>query len=128
MDSTSSSTYSQTSFNGDLESLSEEDYFRYIGQYDCPCIGSAYGCPAMTNGTQYCYKFYCPYEDEANKNDVFKEESNEESNEKSNEESNEESSQESKKQIIEKTKKEIKKEVKEELKNKFNRKVKSHSI
>ena len=116
MDSTSSSTYSQTSFNGDLESLSEEDYFRYIGQYDCPCIGSAYGCPAMTNGTQYCYKFYCPYEDEANKNDVFKEESNEKS------------SQESKKQIIEKTKKEIKKEVKEELKNKFNRKVKSHSI
>lgn len=104
MDSSSSSTYSPTSFNGDLESLSEEDYFRYIGQYDCPCIGSAYGCPAMTNGTQYCYKFYCPYEDEAIHNDVFIEENKK------------------------KVKKEIKKEVKKEIKNKLNKKVKSHSI
>lgn len=104
MESSSSSTYSPTSFNGDLESLSEEDYFRCIGQYDCPCIGSAYGCPAMTNGTQYCYKFYCPYEDEANQNEVFIEENKEE------------------------LKKEIKKEVKKEIKNKLNKKVKSHSI
>jgi len=104
MDSTSSSTYSPTSFNGDLESLSEEDYFRYVGQYDCPCIGSTYGCPAMTNGSQYCYKYYCPYEDKANQNDVFIEETKEE------------------------VKKEVKEEVKKEIKNKRNKKVKSHSI
>lgn len=112
MDSTSSSTYSPTSFNGDLESLSEEDYFRYIGQYDCPCIGSVYGCPAMTNGSQYCYKFYCPYEDKANQNDVFIEENKEENKEKNKEE----------------VKKEVKEEVKKEIKNKLNKKVKSHSI
>ena len=33
-------------------------------QYDCPCIGSAYGCPEKTNGSQYCCKYYCPYEED----------------------------------------------------------------
>ena len=58
-------------------SATNEDYFIFIGQYDCPCIGSVYGCPAMTNGTQYCYKYYCPYEDDAKLNNAF-EEKNEE--------------------------------------------------
>ena len=111
METSSSSTYSPTSFNGDLESLSEEDYFRYIGQYDCPCIGSAYGCPAMTNGTQYCYKYYCPYEDEANQNDVFIEENVEKNNSKEN--------------TNDKSEKETNKTTNQEKKNK---KIKSYSI
>jgi len=73
-----SSTYSATSFHNDIVSLTDEDYFISTGQYDCPCIGSVYGCPAMTNGTQYCYKYYCPYEDEANENNVFEKEQEQE--------------------------------------------------
>ena len=30
--------------------------------YDCPCIGSVYGCPEKTNGSQYCCKYFCPLE------------------------------------------------------------------
>ena len=44
------------------DQMSYEEYYRCIGQYDCPCIGSSYGCPAKTNGSQYCCKYYCPYE------------------------------------------------------------------
>ena len=41
---------------------SEDDM---LEQYDTPCIGSQFGCPAKTNGSQYCGKTWCPYEDEA---------------------------------------------------------------
>jgi len=29
--------------------------------YSTECIGSSYGCPELTNGTQLCCKLYCPY-------------------------------------------------------------------
>lgn len=32
-------------------------------QYNVDCIGSVYGCPQKTNGSQYCSRFYCPYEE-----------------------------------------------------------------
>lgn len=110
-ESSGSSTYSATSFHNDLESLSEEEYFRYVGQYNCPCIGSVYGCPAMTNGTQYCYKYYCPYENEANKNNVFIEENVEKNSSKEN--------------TSDKSQKETNKTTNQEKKNK---KIKSYSI
>ena len=33
-------------------------------QYDTCCIGESYGCPEKTNGSQYCCKYYCPFENE----------------------------------------------------------------
>ena len=44
-----------------FDELSDEEDFN---PYNVNCVGSSYGCPEMTNGTQYCYKYYCPYEEE----------------------------------------------------------------
>lgn len=41
------------------ENSEDEEY----NQYDVNCVGSFFGCPEMTNGSQYCSKSYCPYED-----------------------------------------------------------------
>jgi len=51
--------------DGESDEESEEkpqatSFNQYNVTYDCPCIG---GCGTMTNGSQYCCKFYCPFEE-----------------------------------------------------------------
>lgn len=57
-----SSLQQDTSYEEYKDTMTYEEYYRCIGHYDCPCIGSGYGCPEKTNGSQYCCKYYCPYE------------------------------------------------------------------
>lgn len=66
-----SSTPQCSSYEDYKDQMTYEEYYRCIGQYDCPCVGSSYGCPAKTNGSQYCCKYYCPYE--ANHNVIVEE-------------------------------------------------------
>lgn len=40
----------------ELESLENEN------EYNVECYGKVWGCPEMTNGTQFCCKHYCPFE------------------------------------------------------------------
>jgi hypothetical protein len=48
------------------ESLQSSSFNYYNTMYNCPCIG---GCGNMTNGSQYCCKYYCPREEEQNDDD-----------------------------------------------------------
>ena len=51
-------------FNRENLDLGENDSDYIYDAYDAystECIGSAYGCPELTNGTQLCCKLYCPY-------------------------------------------------------------------
>jgi len=57
---------------GEIEKISEEPQMKsdiqeendkINSQYVYNCVGSAYGCTEKTNGSQYCSKYYCPYEE-----------------------------------------------------------------
>lgn len=41
----------------------QQEIDRINSQYVFDCIGSTYGCSERTNGTQYCCKYYCPYQE-----------------------------------------------------------------
>lgn len=47
----------------EIKSDIQEENDMINSQYVFHCIGSSYGCPEKTNGTQYCSKYYCPYEE-----------------------------------------------------------------
>lgn len=49
----------QTQIKNDIQ----EEMDMINSQYVYDCVGSAYGCPEKTNGSQYCSRYYCPYEE-----------------------------------------------------------------
>ena len=50
--------------NLDLDENDSDYSYDAYDAYSTECIGSAYGCPELTNGTQLCCKLYCPYIEE----------------------------------------------------------------
>jgi hypothetical protein len=46
-----------------IKSDIQEEIDMINSQYVYDCVGSPYGCPEKTNGSQYCSKYYCPYEE-----------------------------------------------------------------
>ena len=49
----------QTQIKNDIQ----EEMDMINSQYVYDCVGSVYGCPEKTNGSQYCSRYYCPYEE-----------------------------------------------------------------
>ena len=49
----------QTQIKNDIQEEMDMINSKYV--YDC--VGSVYGCPEKTNGSQYCSRYYCPYEE-----------------------------------------------------------------
>ena len=44
------------------QKIHEDEQNKINSMYVFDCVGKTYGCDAKTNGTQYCCKYYCPFE------------------------------------------------------------------